>query len=347
MGALRTFFFFWRVCTLTRGAIPSSALTHMSKFGQYEWIADWAELRRSVEEWRELSAGMHCQERGGATGGGGLRALVIGCGTSALSCNLAALGIFSAVVSVDNDAGCIDHMQRQYAGHGLLQWHVYDLVERTGSEAFFAEHQSFDLIVDKGTFDAILVEGVSYPMLCEVHRLLKPDTGCYLLYSIHSHELLLPLFGSPAVGMEVVKMDELGRPPNANEADYEKGGPSGGRGSLLLCRKTGAQPLDPQALAAHEKEVMDFFYQEEQPLLTHEALERAQAAFRLELSSRHERLGWASDSLPLDVAHGIVFSNEALGYSLEMFCSDLRSFPLNDAGLISLPELLAFVSAMQ
>lgn len=317
----------------------------MAKFGQYEWIADWAELRRSVEEWRELSMGLGQGHGHGSTeagGHGGLRALVIGCGTSALSCNLAALGFFAAVVSVDNDAGCIEHMQRQYAGHGLLHWHVYDLVERTGSEAFFSEHQSFDLIVDKGTFDAILVEGVSYPMLCEVHRLLKPDTGCYLLYSIHSHELLLPLFGSPAVGMDVVKMDQLG----PGVADFE-GGPSGGRGSLLLCRKTADQSLDPQALAAHEKEVMDFFYQEEQPLLTQEDLERAQAAFRLELDSRRDRLGWTSDSLPLDAAHRIVFFDEALGYSLEMFCSDLRAFPLRAEGLISLPELIAFVSAMQ
>ena len=111
---------------------------------------------------------------------------------------------------------------------------------------------------------------------------------------------------------------------------------------------TGSFPLffiDEQALAAHEKEVMDFYYQQEQPFLTSEKLEQVQAAVTVELQRRQV------DALPLEVMHAALFADPAngleLGYTLELFLEDCQSFSLNKPGEMSLAEAIDFLREMQ
>jgi hypothetical protein len=55
-------------------------------------------------------------------------------------------------------------------------------------------NSSFDLIVDKGTLDAVLVEGSVYQMLAIVYNLLTIG-GVYLICSLHEQEMISSLLG--------------------------------------------------------------------------------------------------------------------------------------------------------
>jgi len=306
------------------------------KAGNFDWILDWDAMQRYLYAWRS--------RRG--DGPQLSTALVIGCGTSSLSFKLRELGWFSVVVSIDNDPGCVAHMQQQHAGDSGMEWYVYDVVERSGSAAFAAASgQAFDLIVDKGTLDAVLVEGVCWPMLCEVHRMLAPS-GHYLLCSIHSQGLLLPLLGTPILGLDVEHLEDL---------SLIAGG-SGEEGCSLLLHKAGIcdggpATVDEAALASHEKEVMDFFYQEEQPLLTDAFVAEAEVKFAAALQVRREA-GWVRASLPLAEVHALLFGGEreqALGYTLALFLEDAANTSTQPAvsGELTLREALDLLRDVQ
>lgn len=290
------------------------------KAGNFEWILDWDAMQRYLYAWRSRRK----------DGPQLFTALVIGCGTSSLSLKLRELGWFSVVVSIDNDQGCVAHMQQQHAGDTGMEWYVYDVVERSGSAAFVAASgQAFDLVVDKGTLDAVLVEGVCWPLLCEVRRMLAPR-GHYLLCSIHSQGLLLPLLSTPILGLEVEHLEDL----------FLTSGGAGEEGCSLLLHKTcdgdgGLGTVDEAALASHEKEVMDFFYQEEQPLLTEAFVADAEAKFSAALQAKREGCeGWTRASLPLAEVHALLFGGEreqALGYTLSLFLEDAANTPMQPA----------------
>lgn len=302
------------------------------KEGTFDWVLDWGEFKGYLSAWHSYVSSTRPPAA--------LRALVVGCGTSPLSAHLGESGWFQSVVSIDNDPQCVSHMRRQHAGNSMLEWYVYDLVERTGSTEYF-DGEGFDLIVDKGTLDAILVEGVCSPMLCEVHRLLATE-GCYLLCSIHTKELLCPLLSAPILGLEIIKVDDIEYHSTAGSGGGGRSG-SGGGTMMLLVKRTCNYHIDEQALLGHEQEVMDFFYKEEQPLLSTEEFERVQAEVKAELQRRQ------TVSLPLDAMHGVLFAHQKEGfdYSLELFLEDCRSFPLERQGEMTLPEALSFITQMQ
>jgi hypothetical protein len=54
---------------------------------------------------------------------------------------------------------------------------------------------TFGLLVDKGTFDAILVEGTVYQYVINVYSLMKPGS-VYVLISLHDEAFMSPFFGS-------------------------------------------------------------------------------------------------------------------------------------------------------
>lgn len=123
-----------------------------SKVGSFDWITEFDGIERYLEP---LFIGLdHIPKEK-------IRVLVAGCGTSKLSAELADKG-FGLIVSVDNDAECIAHMKRMHSGDERLQWFTYDMVDPEASSASLATRNglgTFEMIVDKGTLDAILVEG--------------------------------------------------------------------------------------------------------------------------------------------------------------------------------------------
>ena len=108
------------------------------------------------------------------------------------------------VVSCDNDAAMISHMQTQILhkqqaqsqahtetdtrtemAYSKLQWGVHDVETDEGALAAIPTAststttstmipKSYDLIVDKGTFDAILTEGSVASTLANIYRCVEP-----------------------------------------------------------------------------------------------------------------------------------------------------------------------------
>ncbi|CEG35158.1 methyltransferase-like protein 13 isoform x1 [Plasmopara halstedii] len=135
----------------------------------FEWYGDYNSLRSALQFVLNLpdKAPPSLLRRLKAK----LRVLVVGCGNSALSADLAADG-FSNLCSVDFSELVINEMRRK---HPLLQWQVMDMTDmRTLEDA------SFDLVMDKGALDALMAENTAEikqdanKMLREVRRVLAP-----------------------------------------------------------------------------------------------------------------------------------------------------------------------------
>uniref|UniRef100_A0A6J0VF19 EEF1A lysine methyltransferase 4 n=1 Tax=Pogona vitticeps TaxID=103695 RepID=A0A6J0VF19_9SAUR len=109
----------------------------------------------------------------------GDRILVLGCGNSALSYDLFRLG-YTDITNIDYSEACIVSMRDHYAHCPGLQWAVMD------ARALTFVDGTFDVVLEKGTLDSMMVEegdpwNVSHEarmlldqVLTEVSRVLRP-----------------------------------------------------------------------------------------------------------------------------------------------------------------------------
>jgi Methyltransferase domain len=338
------------------------------KDGNFDWIVDPDMIRQylssqytNIDDAQRINA----------------KVLVVGCGTSTLSASLADMG-FGHIVSIDNDPGCIAHMVSSSSSSSsssttsVMEWYVYDIVAPENNRAdgpiseFLISGGAFDLIIDKGTLDAVLVEGAIYTMLYEVHRLLAPQ-GRYLVCSLHSLDLLGDLLSTPALGYSV-QVHETAAPTvsksvrtsaaaetsaiSATQSALSKDGVIMNdalapimTGSIAICvKKDAGFVVDMDQLAEEEREVMDTYYQTTQPLLTPEREEAIRQAFP---PSSFEGKGPPS-SVRFEEAHRIMFSTEdILDYTYELFLEDLETFPLETPERITVDEAIAFLREKQ
>ncbi|KAL0212374.1 hypothetical protein RCL1_006000 [Eukaryota sp. TZLM3-RCL] len=107
----------------------------------------------------------------------GMKILVVGCGNSRLSYQLYEDG-FKNVVSIDIADSAINQMIEKYRETAPeLEWQVMDVRKLDFPSG------SFDLVVDKGTMDALLCGKDSFENVYsahkEIHRVLKPS-GTYI-----------------------------------------------------------------------------------------------------------------------------------------------------------------------
>lgn len=249
------------------------------------------------------------------------RCLVVGSGTSRMSEDLHALE-FGEIVSVDNDAGCIETMRGRHRENAGLKWATCDLVTGAGIKEnnHFLMLDSFDLVIDKGTFDAVLVEGTVSSMLGEVYRVLKPG-GAYVICSLNSEELLRKLLAQRLIGWKATFYicDEKTR--------------------IVVCKKKSTVAVDWGLVAEEEVKILNEHFQKERPLLTPEVETAIRAAF--------------VTALVFNDAHAAIFkanifaNQELLGYDLDMFLDDLKGFELAKAGSLSADEAIAFIRMMQ
>ncbi len=235
--------------------------------------------------------------------------------------------IFKArnVVSIDNDPGMIKHMQNLSISDAQLQnssvyapmhWLVYDIVTDEGAlsatssttlnevASMNIEQMSipkqYDLIVDKGTFDAILTEGSISSMLVNLYRLLKPG-GAYVLVSIRDPQLLYNLLNiCPEMLQWDVVVYAVGRAsdrtstnPKASMPSDSTGNEQFQNGTVVICKKKIKQVSDSniikmslEQLAEAEEEVMNAFYQHEHPLLTDRYERLIRHRYQMELNGR-------------------------------------------------------------
>lgn len=125
--------------------------------------------------------------------------LMVGCGNSKLSDELYDAG-FHKIENVDISEVVIRQMSsKNKERRPLMNYHVMDMLEMT------FEDSSFDCIIDKGTLDAICVNGqletmrkVS-SMFSEVKRVLK-TSGRYICVSLSQEHVLKQLLDGHSEG---------------------------------------------------------------------------------------------------------------------------------------------------
>jgi len=149
----------------------------------FEWYGTYEELRPFVAKTVEGSKGKQRE-----------RMLVIGCGNSDFSTELYCKGGYHRVTNVDFSAPVIDEMQRKtQVLCPKMEWKVMDVT--TMSQELGAA--SFDVVLDKGTLDAIFstseCEGPADLMLDEVGRVLSPMFGRYMVVTLGQDFILRKL----------------------------------------------------------------------------------------------------------------------------------------------------------
>ena len=184
----------------------------------------------------------------------------------------------------------------------------------------------FDFIIDKGTFDAILVEGSISSMLTDIYRLLRKG-GIYTLISINEQDILEPLLSMKPLGFEVLFH-------RVDESLYKKG-------CIAICEKVNNSPsrLNVDALILTEKEILDEKFKLTQPLFSAEQ--------EIKLREKFRNIG--DDSLKIDIVHSLMFGDGPilLEYGLDLFMNDLENFPLEKEGFLSVEEAVRFLKEMQ
>ena len=125
------------------------------KLGEFDWLIDYQQLEALVLEHAPAADPLRDRDS--------VRVAVLGCGTSTLSESLWCAG-WREVWSNDYDEGCITHMRARHVGCPGMRWDVADLSVPCRDAL---PDDSFDMVFDKGTFDAMLCEGTLAKGECE------------------------------------------------------------------------------------------------------------------------------------------------------------------------------------
>lgn len=124
------------------------------------------------------------------------RALIIGCGNSALGEGMVADG-YQDVVNIDISSVVIEAMQRKYQNNQKLKYVQMDARDMSN---FVSD--SFDVVVDKGTLDSLMcgshAQENAKRMLEEVGRILK-HKGVYILIT----------YGDPSYRLHLLRDSSL------------------------------------------------------------------------------------------------------------------------------------------
>ena len=350
-----------------QSAIDASGLDpQIVKEGVFEWIVGFDDLAQFLSP-RFTGVRDPFKKPGDAPKLYMQNVLVIGCGTSTLSADIAAhtpqlpapvgsatqtdievdaktcgqemslddLFRAKAVLSIDNDPNIISYMRSQGGGDEKMQWMEYDIVDNVGSLQEESHSGSYDLVVDKGTLDAVLVGGAVYTMLLDINRLLRCG-GAYVVCSIFGMQVLTALLG----------IEELGWQVRIHTIDYTEL-KEDTRGTVAICKKVTDKGISAEVLQRAEKLVMDLHFQEITPLLTaeYESTVRERFAKVIKVyqntatagiesgveSGSESGLGAHRESLqklPPTECYKVLITKqeEQLGYDYELFCEDLVRF---------------------
>lgn len=257
-------------------------------------------------------------------------------GTSLLSYDLVEKNRYRHVLSIDNDSDCINYMREKYQDNVHLNWMVYDMVDNSNNSAILRD-KSYDLIIDKGTLDAILVEGSVCTMLYDIHRILNVG-GVYFICSLHSSTFLASL----------LEIDELDFRVSYYECKSMK---NQGNiiGTIAICEKVHDNVINIENLQKIETLNMDKHFQEDNPYLTNELQERISNEFTYYYSQTNPNLVDNDDmAVPVEIAYKLMFTeNDRLYYSFDLFLEDLNSFHCIGKDVLSLKEAIEFIRVKQ
>lgn len=129
----------------------------------FDWLEDFYSLKPIFEKYLD--------ERD--------RVLILGCGNSNLSQDMYDYG-YKNLVNIDISGVVIDQMKKRNKDRILMTWLEMDALDLD------LEEDSYDMVIDKSTLDAVLCGEMSYinaaVMLKEVQRVLHVG-GIYMLIS--------------------------------------------------------------------------------------------------------------------------------------------------------------------
>ncbi|EKX48138.1 hypothetical protein GUITHDRAFT_137072 [Guillardia theta CCMP2712] len=166
--------------------------------------------------------------------------MIVGCGSSKLSKILYDLG-HRRITNVDIDEGIIEDMKRKYEEEAPeMSWVTCDI---TKAKESLEEDESFDLILDKGTLDALLcADGVTDGYM-EILRLLRVG-GVFSVISFRPAELIAQFLRVPELPVEV-------------EIKTLETGSSTRKASMFLLRKISALPwVDRDEVRSYQNDVI-------------------------------------------------------------------------------------------
>ncbi|OHT16635.1 Menaquinone biosynthesis methyltransferase [Tritrichomonas foetus] len=122
----------------------------------YDWYQEWEQLLPFLKDIQFT---------------GDERVLNLGCGNSTSSYQMVET-VFKSVVSIDISVVVIFQMQQKYADDPRLTWETMDCTNMSFDD------ESFDVVFDKGTLDALICSDQSIPVVKatfdEVARVLSP-----------------------------------------------------------------------------------------------------------------------------------------------------------------------------
>lgn len=320
------------------------------------------------------------------------RVLHVGCGSSVLGEYMVTNfnNVVQEVVNVDSDPEIIHSMQKRWTERrgrsrdfleptnndddDKMKFVVADLCQESIPDE---SDGSFDVVVDKSTLDCLLCSdrGAS-SLISEVHRLLDPQNGVYLLVSFHHMDLLKPLLEDcPGTDWTLshsvmyrnvealvgVKNNDGTAPQSITNLEHvplpetieDKLSPwAPGRFqpnevyhrtvNVIICRKQGNQsiviPLDHLAVYDHVNRCSDQWYQQQNPILTTKRAQQIRKAFPSPLS--------------LSESYRFLFTEEEREHlTYEAFLEDWTIFSERHPDLakdeISSEAALCFLSEMQ
>jgi RAT1-interacting protein len=166
----------------------------------YEWFQSWTNFFPFLRQY--------------VPAGG--RALNIGSGSSPMSLEMLNSGL-SDIVSIDISDVVIEQMRSRYSAESRLKWEVMDCQELRFSD------NSFDLVVDKGTIDALYCcdqcERAVTRTLSEIRRVLKPSSFYIdISFAKPKHRKQIMAFESPDLGF--LELISVPNPRNPESFHY-------------------------------------------------------------------------------------------------------------------------------
>jgi len=132
--------------------------------GLYDWFKGYGEIKHLINKYVPKDKSV----------------LNVGCGNSGFSESMYQ-DDYKRITNIDFSEVVIDDMKQKYQGLVGLEWQVMDALDMT------FESNSFDVVIEKGTIDALMCDQVSAwevpddiansvdKMCSEIYRVLKPN----------------------------------------------------------------------------------------------------------------------------------------------------------------------------